>query len=178
MIISKLSAQLASTDMFQLAGRVPNEPLAQEANMCLATIVAGLISETETIREVALLAHAARMLAHDARSVFRVLENKSYENHVRICQLDPTDLASDAVEALVHRTVKNRVLGQRFFFNEEDREAPMWRSIAALSVCSATGVLIFLQGPAGCGKTEAVRHFSANRKFNDRTPVYSVSCSA
>jgi MoxR-like ATPase len=53
----------------------------------------------------------------------------------------------------------------------------MWQSIAALSICSAAGTPLFLQGAPGCGKTEAVRHFSANRTFNDRTPVYSVSCS-
>jgi MoxR-like ATPase len=30
------------------------------------------------------------------------------------------------------------------------------------------------QGASGCEKTEAVRHFSANRDFNSRTPIFSV----
>jgi MoxR-like ATPase len=68
------------------------------------------------------------------------------------------------------------VTGQRFFFTD-DHSAPMWQIIAALSVCSATGVPLFLQGVPGSGKTEAVRHFSSNRTFRDRTPVYCVSCS-
>jgi MoxR-like ATPase len=72
--------------------------------------------------------------------------------------------------------VNDGFAGQRFFF-KGDRQTPMWRSIAALSVCSATGWPLFLQGAPGCGKTEAVRHFSSNRLFKERTPVYSVSCS-
>jgi MoxR-like ATPase len=54
----------------------------------------------------------------------------------------------------------------------------MWQSIACLCVSSVCGYPLFLQGAPGCGKTEAVRHFSANRSFRHRTPVYSVSCSA
>ncbi|KAA6378241.1 MAG: putative AAA family ATPase midasin, partial [Streblomastix strix] len=58
-----------------------------------------------------------------------------------------------------------------------DRNTPKYLSIASLTISSSTGRPLFLQGEPGCGKTEAVRHFSTNRTFNSRNPVYSVSCS-
>jgi MoxR-like ATPase len=170
MAITSVSDHLASIDLSSLSSwaipKVPDPSAVQD----LVRVIGQAVPETATVRDIALLSRAAR-------SVFGVIECKSCESHVQTCRLVPEELASEAVETLVHRTVNDGVPGQRFFF-KGDRKAPMWQSMAALSVSSATGVPLFLQGAPGCGKTEAVRHFSSNRTFHDRTPVYSVSCSA
>ncbi|KAA6377564.1 MAG: hypothetical protein EZS28_026908, partial [Streblomastix strix] len=95
---------------------------------------------------------------------------------ISLIQLNRDILASQSSEILIQKTLDLPKSGQRFFY-EGDRNTPMWQSIAALTISSASGWPLFLQGEPGCGKTEAVRHFSANRTFNAKNPVYSVSCS-
>jgi MoxR-like ATPase len=95
---------------------------------------------------------------------------------IAACCISPQALESKFVESLVDRTLNDPVPQQRFFY-KADKNASMWKTIAALTIASATGVPLFLQGVPGCGKTEAVRHFSSSRLFRARTPVYSVSCS-
>jgi MoxR-like ATPase len=168
-VIAKVTADLKSTNLSHMpAWAVSKEPSEDEAKK-LSHAVAKLTANAQTVREIAFLAQAAR-------STWGITGATSYESHVEACRLMSDELAADNLEPLIHRTVNDEVPGQRFFF-KGDRNAPMWQSIAALSMSSMTGVPLFLQGALGCGKTEAVRHFSTNRTFNDRSPVYSVSCS-
>jgi MoxR-like ATPase len=116
------------------------------------------------------------LFARSACRLFGPLRSRDSGELIGACCLSPQALESESVVSLVDRTLRDPVPEQRFFY-KTDRKAAMWRTIAALSVGSATGFPLFLQGVPGCGKTEGVRHFSGSRYFRSRTPVYSVSCS-
>ncbi|KAA6379758.1 MAG: hypothetical protein EZS28_024715 [Streblomastix strix] len=148
-------------------GIKPTIPKKDQIKQLSQQISKGLLN-TATIRDVALLAHAVC-------STYGIIDGLPAPELVALCQLLSDQLTSN-MEIFIQRTLTSPKSGQRFFY-EGDHKAPMWKSIAALTISSSTGRPLFLQGEPGCGKTEAVRHFSANRTFNSRNPVYSVSCS-
>ncbi|KAA6398400.1 MAG: putative serine/threonine-protein kinase PLK4 [Streblomastix strix] len=146
----------------------PSIPKIDQINQ-LAQALSASLPNTSTIRDIAQLANATC-------STYGIINKLPASELVSLCLLQPKVLASNAAEILIQRTLNIPKSGQRFFY-DGDRNTPMWQSIAALTISSASGWPLFLQGEPGCGKTEAVRHFSANRTFNSRNPVYSVSCN-
>jgi MoxR-like ATPase len=173
-VIDKLSARLAVLDI-EILKDFPEwwgirKTISKSDTKALAHAVATVSPETSTIKDISLIAHAGR-------TAWGVLICKTCEKHILGCQLNPEELESEGCANLVELTVRNPIVNQQFI-SKGDRKSPMWQLIAALSVCSATGVPLFVEGLPGCGKTEAVRYFSANRTFHDRIPVYSISCNA
>jgi cobaltochelatase CobS len=178
---SDLKQQIAVTTTAKFSERCPpsdwsilppwTKPLPANAQTAgeLARTVAVQVHEKSTVRDVALLAQASA-------SVVGIVVGLALDSHVKTCQFDKDCLTTDAVADLIHQTIEEGPR-QRFFY-KGDRKAPMWQSIAALTVGSLTGTPLFFQGAPGCGKTEAVRSLSNNRPFGAQSPVYSVSCSA
>ncbi|KAA6394275.1 MAG: putative Midasin, partial [Streblomastix strix] len=150
---------------FNIKPTVPiKEPLE------LAKAISSALANTKTLRDVAILTHASCC-------TYGIVNYSSIAEHIALSNLQSAALGSDAAGTFVLRTLNEVNSGQRFFY-EGDKFTPMWQSIAALTISSASGWPLFLQGEPGCGKTEAVRHFSANRTFHAQNPVFSVSCSA
>ncbi|KAA6359825.1 MAG: hypothetical protein EZS28_044648, partial [Streblomastix strix] len=168
-VISKVAMKTKSIKADELPYNIrPTIPQIDQINQ-MAQAVSTSLPNTSTIREVA-------QLAHSACSTFGIIDGLPNIELIALCHLHRDVLASNAAEILIQRMLNLPKSGQRFFY-DSDRNSPMWQSIAALTISSASGWPLFLQGEPGCGKTEAVRHFSANRTFNSKTPVFSVSCS-
>ena len=109
---------------------------------------------------------------------YGIIEYSSPDDFVQACDMKHNWLGSEPSKTLVNRTINQLVDDPTFYYQTTDKNSPMWQTIAALCVGSATSQHLFLQGPPGSGKTVAVRHFSENRNFHRRSPVYSVACSA
>ncbi|KAA6398498.1 MAG: putative dynein heavy chain [Streblomastix strix] len=136
----------------------------------LAEAISRSLPDTTTIRDISLLVHTVCF-------TFGIVKKLTTEEQIELCKFQPKSLASEAAETFVQRTLKIPTSRQRFFY-EGDKNSPMWQVISALSIASISGQPVFLKGEPGCGKTEAIRHFSINRKFHPRNPVFSVSCSS
>jgi hypothetical protein len=183
MTIERFSRRLQDISWGRVLAPTSMNPRQRNA---LSEAISGNLPETTTIRDIALLSDAAA-------SIHGIVTFPDKTIHVRACQLNGASLASKAAEFLVQQTIqepmhiqagkgdsrprKAQTTERQRFFYRGDTSAPMWQSMAALAVCSATGWPLFLQGASGCGKTEAVRHYSSYRKFGVQTLVYSVSCS-
>jgi midasin (ATPase involved in ribosome maturation) len=107
-VMSRVSIQLNSLNLSHLPDWILSKTPSKQVGNKLAQAISGMVDDM-TIRDVA-------MLAHEVRTVYDVLEAKSHSSLVLTCQLSLTELESDPVETLVHRTVNDRVPKQRFFF--------------------------------------------------------------
>ena len=137
----------------------------------LSECIAKAFTDETPIRQIAKLSNAVAL-------GYGIIEYTTPEAFIQACNMNTDWLASDSSETLVNRTVDQFVIDPTFYYKTEDKHSPMWQTISALSLGSATSQHVFLQGPPGSGKTVAVRHFSENRVFNQHSPVYSVACSA
>ncbi|ORX59905.1 hypothetical protein BCR36DRAFT_408277 [Piromyces finnis] len=82
------------------------------------------------------------------------------------------------IDKLISDVLNDNEKGSNIFFFNNNKIGNAKKMILSLILSDLSCSPIFIQGTAGTGKSVAVRHYGSFRKFRNRDPILTISCSS